>query len=224
MVRVWIASIFSLFLVASVNAQIVRTDFAADFAENYVILGGVQGTGSAAAGTAQFTLLQDLSNPANNSMEYFISLENVDLDGAQTADILDNITALHIHDVTKCAPAFSQCIEGTDTAGTIHLLNIFGLPRNDDAEVMVDPVAGTISGRWDVSDTSPDGTPVPTLDISDPMVIDTLMSGEAAIFVHTNEVATAASGGALRIVPEPSSSLLLVIASLISLGACRKRS
>ena len=204
-----------------VSAQTVVTEFVADLTEDFVILGGIQGTGSSATATATFTLTQDLANPANTTMAYTINFMNVDLDGAQTADVLDNISALHIHDVTQCAVPI--CIPGTDNAGTVHLLNIFGAPRLDDADVMVDPVAGVISGLWDISDTSPAGTPIPSLDITSQAVLDTLFNGEAALFVHTNEIPTAASGGTLTIVPEPGAFALIAFGSLGLLRYRRKR-
>lgn len=201
-----------LLIGADLSAQV--TQFRAELGEGYVSLAGVQGTGSTAAGSAEFTLTQVPGNPSANSLTYEIQFENVDLNGTQTASIFDDITALHIHDVTRCAPMFPQCLEGSDTAGTIHLLNIFGLPRNDDADVVVDPLAGTISGSWDVGDTSASGTPVPTLSIADPAVINLLLNEQAALFVHTNEIPTAAAGGLLTVVPEPSSHLLVLLAGL----------
>lgn len=211
-------------LTSGAMAQIVViTEFETTLDEDYVILGGIQGTGSSARGTAQFTLMQDIMNPANTQLAYNIQFQNVDLDGAQTTSILDNISALHLHDTTQCAPLFPQCIPGTDTAGTIHILNIFGAPRNDDADVMVDPVAGTIRGIWDVSDTSAPGTPVPTLDITSQSVIDTLLNGEAALFVHTNEFSAAASGGSLnKVVPEPG-AFALIACGLVGLLQLRRR-
>ena len=185
--------------------QTTITRFRAEMDESYVILGGVQGTGSNAGGYAEFTLTQ---SPTETTMSYFIQFENVDLDGTQTPDPLDNISALHLHDITQCAPNFPQCIPGTDTAGTIHVLNIFGLPRNDDDDVVVDPVAGTISGLWDDGDASPPGTMAPSLPISDPDVLARLFNQEIALFVHTNAIPTAAAGGALMIVPEPTSAAL----------------
>ncbi|MEM8678182.1 MAG: PEP-CTERM sorting domain-containing protein [Planctomycetota bacterium] len=200
------------------------TRFRTELSEDYVILGGIQGTGSAAGGFAEFVLTQPDGNPDATTLSYSIQFENVDLDGAQTPSVLDDITALHLHDITKCAPAFPQCIEGTDTAGTLHLLNIFGAPRNDDDDVMVDPAASTITGLWDDGDASMPGTPVPTVPISDPAVIDLLINGNVALFVHTNEVPAAASGGALTIVPEPQGVILLISAIGALLGWRRRRS
>ena len=196
------------------------TRFRADLSEDYVILGGVQGTGSSAGGFAEFTLTQ--ATDGTTTMDYFIQFENVDLDGTQTASPLDNITALHIHDTTRCAPNFPQCIPGTDTAGTVHLLNILGIPRPDDADVMVDPMAGTVAGIWDDSDATP-GLPAPSLPISDPNVLDLLFNGQVALFVHTAEIPSAASGGQLRQVPEPAAVGLMLSCGLSVLLVWRRR-
>ena len=198
---------------ADLSAQTI-TRFRAELDESFVILGGVQGTGSNATAVADFVLTQ---GPMETTMSYSIQFQNVDLDGMQTADILDNITALHLHDTTRCAPNFPQCIEGTDNAGTIHLLNIFGAPRNDDMDVMVDPANSIITGLWDDSDASPPGTMAPSLPISDPMVLDLLFNEQVALFVHTNEVPAAAAGGYLTIVPEPTSIWLLALGMLPAL-------
>ena len=202
------------FCFTSFAAADTVTHFRAELDESFVILAGVQGTGSDAGGFAEFTLTEVDGDPTQNTMAYFIQFENVDLDGAQTADPLDDITALHIHDITMCSVLVPQCIEGTDTAGTVHLLNIYGLPREDDADVMVDPAAGTISGIWDDSDATP-GLPSPSFPISDPNVLDRLFSEQTALFVHTNEVPSAAAGGLLTIVPEPGSLALLASLGLI---------
>lgn len=210
---------FPLGFVSLATADTV-TQFRTELSESYVILAGVQGTGSSAGGYAEFTLTQVDGDPSQNTMDYFIQFENVDLDGAQTPDPLDDITALHIHDTTRCSSMVPQCIEGTDTAGTVHLLNIFGAPRLDDDDIIVDPVAGTISGVWDDDDATP-GLPVPTLPLSDPDVLNILLSEQAALFVHTQEVPSAAAGGSLSIVPEPSSLALLL--SLLMFAGLRLR-
>lgn len=210
------------------------TRFRADLTEGFVILegGDIQGTGSTASGVAEFTLVQPDGNPGGTTMSYAIVFENVDLDGNQTPfpAIEDDIAALHIHDITTCSDLVQTCVEGVDTAGTVHLLNIYGNPRNgDDADVLVQPGASTITGLWDDGDASPGwdasppGTPVPSLPISDPNVLDLLFSEQAAIFVHTNEFPTAAAGGLLRIVPEPSSvTYLLSLVPLLWLRRWQK--
>ncbi len=218
----WLGMTVLVMLTAATQAQIVTTSFQTTIDESYVVLGAVQGTGSTASGSASFILTEDLANPLNNTLAYSIQLQNVDLDGAQTASVLDNIAALHLHDTTRCSPIVPQCIAGTDTAGTVHILNIYGAPRNDDADVVVDPVAGTITGLWDVSDTSTAGVTAPTLDISSSAVIDILTGGDAAIFVHTNEFPSAAAGGAL-VVPEPSSSVIVLLLGWCAMGWIRRR-
>ena len=210
----------SLLIPALVRADTV-TRFRAELSEDFVILAGVQGTGSSASGVADFVLTQVDNGPT--TMSYHIQFENVDLDGLQTPDPLDNITALHIHDTTRCAASFPQCVQPGDTAGTVHLLNIFGLPRLDDDDVESDAVAGTIRGLWDDTDATP-GLVAPSLPISDPLVLERLFNEEVAIFVHTAEIPSAASGGLLRIVPEPTTGWSLFIALVCWIRNARCRS
>lgn len=94
------------------------------------------GTGSTASGSAAMTL-----NAAQDALEYSITLNGVDLDGLQTADPSDDVTALHFH----AAPAGSN--------GGV----AFGLiaPNHDGDDIVIDPVAGTITGRWENTDPNP---------------------------------------------------------------------
>lgn len=200
------------------------TRFRAELTEGFVVLDGgdIQGTGSPSSGVAEFILTQPEGNPAGTTMSYTIQFQNVDLDGLQTPEIEDNITALHIHDVTTCADAFPDCDADIDTAGTVHLLNIYGIPRGgDDADVVPNFAESTITGLWDDSDASPPGTMAPSFPISDPEVLELLFNQEAAIFVHTNQFPRAAAGGLLLVVPEPSCALLLI--SMLPLCWVRRR-
>jgi len=79
-----------------------------------------------------------------NTLSYDIRLTNLDLDGLQTdgpGNEGDDVTAIHLHDVTECV--MPNCIPG-DTAGTLHVLNIFGIPRggDDNDDMVFDAVAG----------------------------------------------------------------------------------
>ena len=94
-------------------------------------------TGSAATGTATLTL-----NAAGDTLTYSITLVGLDLDGAQTpADAADDVTAMHFHN----APPGSN--------GGV----VFGLisPNHDVDDLIIDPVAGTLTGAWENSDVNP---------------------------------------------------------------------
>ncbi len=212
---------FSLFCHSSVTCGQTITHFTADINSGAVISQGVVGTGSTASGVGQFVLTQPDGNPNGTTLSYFIQLSGIDLDGAQTPSPLDNVTAVHLHNVTECSPVSPQCLPG-DTALTKHVLNIFGAPRLDDDDLVVDPVAGTLSGLWDVSDT--DLTFPPTLSIADPAVLNLLFNGDIYFLLHTNEYPGGAIGGQLRVVPEPSQLVPCLIGLLGAVGVFRRKS
>jgi len=97
----------------------------------------VGGSGSPATGTAFMTL-----NVAEDALTYSITLVDLDLDGLQTpANADDDVTAFHFH----AAPAGSN--------GGV----VFGLisPGHDPDDLVIDPVAGTLNGIWEDTDTNP---------------------------------------------------------------------
>ncbi len=111
------------------SAQTIVTQFHADINEGSIISEGVVGTGATAMGVGDFVLTQVMGDANATTLSYAIQLTGVDLDGRQTSDdSLDNVSAVHLHDVTECSPASPQCQPG-DTALTQHVLNIYGAPR-----------------------------------------------------------------------------------------------
>ena len=108
-----------------------------------------------------------------------------------------------------------------------HVLNVFGLPREDDADLVVDPLTNTISGVWDNSDWNygPDGI----LDRGDsvqlaPMIPDLLL-GEIYVQVHTFDFPVPDTGelrGQIVVVPEPGIAVLLTVPGLLALGRRRR--
>jgi CHRD domain len=93
------------------------------------------GTASPAVGSAYLTL-----NAAQDALTYDITLYGLDLDGNQTPGVPeDNVSAMHFH----LAPAGMN--------GGV----IFGLisPNHDTDDLVIDPVAGTLSGIWDAADS-----------------------------------------------------------------------
>jgi len=123
----------TMLLVAGVASA--QTDFVAT-------LDGMQanagmGTGSAATGSATLTL-----NGAGDTLTYSITLVGLDLDGAQTPmDNTDDITAMHFH------------FAAAGSNGGV----VFGLisPNHDVDDLVIDPVAGTLTGAWEDTDANP---------------------------------------------------------------------
>lgn len=132
------------------------------------------GTGSAATGTATLTL-----NAAGDTLTYSIQINGLDLDGAQTADLGDNVTAMHFH---NAPPAVNGPV-------------VFGLitPDHDPGpDPVIVPAAGTLTGAWDNGDTNP---------LSGQLA--NLLAGNLYLNVHTTTV----PGGEIRgqVVPVPPS-------------------
>ena len=95
------------------------------------------GTGSLASGPASLFL-----NAAQDALEYTITLNGLDLDGAQTpGDPNDDVIAMHFH---FAPPGVNGPV-------------VFGLiaPGHDGDDLVIDPVLGTISGRWENTDVNP---------------------------------------------------------------------
>ena len=95
------------------------------------------GTGSLASGPASLFL-----NAAQDALEYTITINGLDLDGAQTpGDPNDDVIAMHFH---FAPPGVNGPV-------------VFGLiaPGHDGDDLVIDPVLGTISGRWENTDVNP---------------------------------------------------------------------
>ena len=83
-----------------------------------------------------------LLEPAQDRLTYTITLQGLDLDGSQTpADPDDDVTGLHFH----AAPP--------NVNGGV----VFGLiaPNHDPDDLVIDPVAGTLTGAWEDTDSQP---------------------------------------------------------------------
>lgn len=93
-------------------------------------------TASSATGTATLTL-----NAAQDTLTYSITLVGVDLDGNQTASPDDDVVAMHFH---NAPPGVNGAV-------------VFGLisPNHDTDDLVIDPVAGTLTGAWEDTDTNP---------------------------------------------------------------------
>ncbi len=184
------------------------TNFHAELRSENVISGGSQASTETAVGTATFTLTEFVGNPSATTLSYDITLNFLDLDGVQTGASGDNVTAIHFHDLKFFANNSPNT--GSDTQGTRHVLNVFGLPRQDDANMTFDVANGMVSGLWDDGDENLN-PPGPSVKISD--VITELKAGELFVMVHTNDFPSGAIGGA--IVPEPTTWTLAVAAFAI---------
>ena len=161
---------------------------------------------SSASGTATLSL-----NDTQDQLSYMITFSGIDLDGLQTSDPNDDATGLHLH------------VGAAGTNGP-HTLNILAAPSEDDDDLIVDPVAGTLQGIWDDSDVvaSPPFSPGDTKPLSD--FINDLLAGNLYFQLHTTGF-PAPDTGELRgqVVPEPTALALLGTVAVIGVSKRRRR-
>lgn len=151
-----------------------------------------------AFGTAILTL-----NDAQTRLVIDIQLFGLDLDGNQTPGTADdNVTASHIH----FAPAGSN--------GGV----VFGFisPNHDtNGDLIIDPVAGTISSAWDLLEGSGSHTLANNL--------ANLFAGNLYINVHTMAVPGGEIRGQIGIVPIPAAVWLFGSGLLGLIGVTRRK-
>lgn len=167
------------------------------------------GVPSSASGFATFELNED-----QTALEYVIQLEGVTLKediGDRTEG--NDVTKIHIH-----TGAF-----GTNGP---HALNIFGLPSEDDDDLVVDFEAGVLMGTWDDSDAFDDlgnlfnpGAEGTTKTLASSLAA--LMSGNLYLQVHTNNFDGLEIRGQITSVPEPGA--VLGLAAVAGLGIRLRR-
>lgn len=179
-------------------------------------------------GTGRFTLTE-FTDGSSPTLAYQYEFEGVDLGGETqldgsddlTANPDDNAIALHIHDTTGVSYS----------AGTPHVLNLFGFPARDDSQVVVDIANSTITGEWDDGDLAMRGPAgdetLWTQTLTD--TLDALKSGELFAMVHTTSprgfvaMSGITLGGRIVQVPEPASVASMTLAALAGLGLLRLR-
>ena len=184
---------------------IAADHYRAELTSAGVLLGGQMISSEASVGTATLRLEYDESDLENAIIYYEVNAEGLDFDGTHTPALGDDATAVHFHDITTCvSPA---CI-AADTAGTKHVLNAFGVPREDDADLEIFASEHRIVGRWDRSDANT-MTPAPSLAPS--QILDPLANGEIHLIIHSRDNPQGAIGGQFVLVPEPSGLTLLII-------------
>jgi hypothetical protein len=159
----------------------------------------------ASFGTATFTL-----NDAMTAMTFSATIFNIDFTGLQTADPNDNLVAAHIH----ASPTVTPTVNGPVVWG------FFGAPFNDNNPpdvvntAFATGVGGVISGKWDL----PEGNAT-TLALQLPNIL----SGRSYINFHTTQFGGGEIRGAIVVLPEPSTVVLLGIGAIGILGlGCRR--
>lgn len=167
------------------------------------------GVPSNASGFATFDLSED-----ETALTYEILLEGVVLKPDASDRVAANdVTKIHIH-------------QGERGDNGPHGLNIFGLPSEDDADLVVDYDNGVLTGQWtDLDAFDGDGalfdpsSPGTTKQLS--TVLEALKAGELYVQVHTNDFDGLELRGQITPVPEPTA--LLGLTAIAGLGLyCRR--
>lgn len=130
---------FTVIMTSGPLSAFADQEFVANLAFENVVQEGPSNPSIGASGMVTLTL--DESNPADPKLHYWIQLSGIDIDGSQTGTTNDDLTGLHMH------------VSGVGSNGP-HVLNIVSEPCNDDLDVVIDAVAGTIHGTYDDSDLS----------------------------------------------------------------------
>ena len=162
---------------------------------------------SSETGTAIATFILD---DTGENLSYSIELFGLNLveDPAQRTGFSD-VNKVHLHN-------------GFPTETGPHVLNIFGLPSEDDAEFVVDFENNSITGVYNDADAiDPDTGEL--FDQNDPLTtklfanfVDDLQGGQLYLAVHTaGQDGAIAIRGQLNAVPEPSSAIVLAACTLL---------
>ena len=147
----------------------------------------------ASFGTATFVINDEMT-----AMTFTATIFNIDVTGAQTADINDNLLAAHIHAGTTLS-----------AAGTFPVVwGFFGMPFNDnnpnDAVVspFVSGVGGTFSGKWDAPEGN--GTTFAAQ-------LANILGGRAYINFHTTQFPGGEIRGNFAAIPEPATWAMMLL-------------
>jgi hypothetical protein len=148
---------------------------------------------------ASFGFATFVLNDARTAMTFTATIFNIDVTGTQTPGTSDNLIAAHIHAGPNVTPT---------TNGPV-VWGFFGAPFNDNNpnDMILIPfsagsglVGGVFIGKWD----APEGNNT-TLTAQ----LDNILSGRAYINFHTVQFGGGEIRGAINVVPEPATMLLL---------------
>ncbi|ADE53668.1 CHRD domain-containing protein [Coraliomargarita akajimensis] len=165
---------------------------------------------STASGTASLNL--DLNGPGGPTLSYSIELSGLSLSDSLPRAPLDGdpsiVRAIHLH-------------FGAPGANGGHALNIYGVPREDDADLLVFEGASRLTGIWDDADENFGGDGVYGMgdSVSLTSALDALQAGELYLQVHTLGFRQGELRGQVVAVPEPHlcGTVLMGVVLLLSM-------
>ena len=223
--RTLLTLLMTLITSQELHAATVISQFRAELEASFVAPQLPAHASSTATAVAHFVLTQDDTDSSATTLSYEVQFTGLDVAPDNADNLLDDVIAIHLHDTTVCVNA-ALCGDGMgnqipdSTAGTRHVLNIFGMPREDDADVQAFGDEERVLGIWDPTDAN-NLMPAPSLSIADPAILELLIAGKLAMMVHTNLVPSGEIGGYILSVPEPGTLVLASVAA--ALVAIRRR-
>lgn len=175
--------------------------------------GGTPSTEQGMTGFGRFTLTEH-DGPGFPTLAYRLWFDGVDFTGLD-GDPGNDASAIHFHDTT-----------GVDhSAGTPHVLNLFGFPAFDDDDFALDASFAVATGVWDdgdLSDGALAGNPAANSDTLTSSLA-ALRAGELFVMLHTTSPNALPGtpgitiGGQILPVPEPSTGLLGLAALFVGI-------
>ena len=136
-------------------------------------------------------------NAARTQLSMSATIFNIDVTGAQTADVNDDLGAAHIHCCTLLNPGANAGVRW----------GFFGTPDNDNNpdQLVVTPLVGGVGGTFTSIWDAPEGQGGQTLASS----LAGIIAGQAYLNFHTAQNGGGEIRGAITAVPEPSTYALL---------------
>lgn len=120
-----------------------------------------------------------LFDKKGKALKYKIEITGMDLVN-DDGNIFDDVGKSHFHKAAKFVDGNSE-----NPMGPMHILNIFGQPGMDDADLIVRPIQGIIEGIWDDGDAMDrPGVNDDSFEITDNFIQESLCQGEAFLMVH----------------------------------------
>lgn len=219
--RAWIYSLclFTGFVSFTQAAVTFRADFTP---EQVVPKNGATSPAGISNASATATLILDLDSPAV-TVTYEIVFFGLSLE--------HDVQGIHIHlGVPPIPPPTETGVLHSDgSVNGPHLLNVYGLPRVDDADMVADFATNTITGIWDNNDFAygPDGIRDPGDSVGVGAAVPELFEGHTYIQVHTFAFPIPDTGelrGQIYQVPEPGRLGLISVGAMVWLVRRRRSS
>lgn len=204
----YLAALLALVAVGSANAEIIFTATLTHDQETLPQGAQPLTTSTGAPRPLSYGEATLVLNDAEDALTMTVTIYNIDVTGAQTADANDNLIAAHIH--AAAVPGVNASV----------VWGFFGTPDNDNnpdnlvVTPFVSDVGGTFVSIWNL----PEGNGGTTLTAQLPNIL----AGLSYLNFHTVQFSGGEIRGQILAVPEPGTWLLLLLGMGMILAAGRR--